>query len=178
MKKILLTLFILIPSFCYSNSSLNMDKFFLNHFTSTHNDRMGLYPEFIQAEFNNQTISYQYQSWKIKHKSVCANHKKNLLELSSCSQAAKQLFIEVCKHAQLYTNQEKIVKKIKNMYCTAAIDYKPVVATLTASGTKATPLSKAREMCLALSKKAKLTQNHKVIEQRDKACSIYGKMKK
>ncbi len=45
-------------------------------------------------------VTYQYQFWKIKYPSVCANYKGNLSEYSKCTVAAKKLFSDTCTYLQ------------------------------------------------------------------------------
>lgn len=78
--------------------------------------------------YQDTPISFQYQIWKIKNKSVCANYKNNTSIYSDCTIKAKSLFSDLCNKIPQSNNWK--IKKLRNMYCNASISYSPTIAKI------------------------------------------------
>ena len=112
-----------------------------NRFT----DMYGVDVQAQTVEYNNFRISYSYQLWRIQPKSVCSTYEGDLNTMSKCTISAKQMFNEMCMYLQNKPSNGWKYTKFKNMYCSAAINYKPVIANVT-FGAKS-EAQKAKEAC-------------------------------
>tara|TARA_R110002049_G_scaffold29552_14_gene100443 strand:+ start:10692 stop:11078 length:387 start_codon:yes stop_codon:yes gene_type:complete len=94
-------------------------------------DAMGAEVQYRVVEYQDHKIDYQYQIWKIKDASVCAIVKDyNLSHYSSCTVTAKGLFTDTCSYLQSHPQQHWKYIKLKNMYCVAAVNFKPTIAQI------------------------------------------------
>lgn len=92
----------------------------------------------VVIEFEGSEIPFQFQLWNIREKSVCANVGKNVEEYSQCTIKAAKLFNSLCG--------ELTAGKTRDMYCNAAVTYKPTRASIQA-GTEVTALDEAKSAC-------------------------------
>lgn len=81
--------------------------------------------------WENSTITYDYQTWQVRLSTVCTNISNDILKYSTCTVSAKSLFNQACIDFsdKKYTNNWK-ARRLKNMYCSASIKYKPTLATI------------------------------------------------
>jgi hypothetical protein len=134
----------------------------------------------IQAqvvEHQGVQVPYTYQLWKIQPKSVCESYRGNIDNYSHCTSAAKSLFADTCEYLQQHPGDGWKHRKLKNMYCMAAVSYQPTVATIGWSSEEASPLEEARAACnLAI---AELVGNTDPAARRRKqaACDTYDSLK-
>ncbi|MCU7837212.1 MAG: hypothetical protein KZQ83_18465 [gamma proteobacterium symbiont of Taylorina sp.] len=91
---------------------------------------------------------------------------------------AKKLFNEFCAYLQNNPKKVKQQPQLKNMYCTSAASYQPVVASISESTEKDTELAKAKSKCNSLIMKTMNTRTESDVNKRDAACSKYKEMKK
>tara|TARA_R110000868_G_scaffold34671_1_gene125006 strand:- start:1547 stop:1978 length:432 start_codon:yes stop_codon:yes gene_type:complete len=108
-------------------TDLNQRK--ADYFTNAWKDAKGTELKAVRFKFEDRYISFQYQHWKVRHKSICSDIKNDILEFSKCSQAASRMFNWLCVEYGNDTNNVRM-QQGKRMYCNAAIDYKPVVAEI------------------------------------------------
>jgi hypothetical protein len=124
--------------------------------------------EFI--EYEDMNISFQYQMWKIKSKTVCSSYSQGAPIFSKCTVQAKSLFSKLCKELtkrNLDSNWK--IKKTKNMYCNASVNYRPVIATI--SNPKGqTKQRKKEKQCNLLILKTMGNKNKDLIAERDLMC--------
>ncbi len=130
-----------------------------------------------KVEYSDYLVTYQYQFWKIKHQSICANYRNNLLDYSKCTVVAKQLFTDTCTVLQNKKSLTDIRKFQKQMYCTSATTYNPTVASIRSSDKSSTVLYSARDKCNSLILKAMSSKTENDIAKRDQACDEYRKLK-
>lgn len=109
-------------------------------------DIMGTEVQAVSIKHEGLNISYQYQLWKIKDKSVCNKYRNQLARYSGCTIKAKSLFNTLCSKLNKKKNTHWKHKKIKNMYCNAAISYKPMIASITPASNES-PIQLARKEC-------------------------------
>lgn len=81
-------------------------------------------------DYQEMKIPFQYQLWKIRSKSVCSSYSQRMEVYSQCSVKAKSLFSYICEELSSRDLSHWKAKKVQNMYCSAAIDYKPVIASI------------------------------------------------
>lgn len=123
--------------------------------------------EFIQYE--NMNISFQYQMWKIKSKTVCTSYDKGNQNYSKCTIKAKVLFTEMCKELTKGNHSNWKMKKLKRMYCNASINYQPFIASI--SNPKVTTEERDREKkCNLLILKTMGNKNKDLIAEKNLAC--------
>lgn len=135
----------------------------------------------VTTEFNGQTINYQFQNWQIKPKSICSDVTQNIALYSECSQAAKELFQATCKElkkeADKFITNPKL-RKVSNMYCNAAVEFKPIIAQISKSKPITDKVKKLRQECNSLIITAMISGSTKDMKERDKACEAYKKASK
>jgi len=129
-------------------------------------------------EYHNQKIDFQYQLWKINDKSVCAREKgNNLSNHSTCTIEAKQFFGDTCSYLQAHPQQHWKFTKTKNMYCTAAANFKPTVAQISTPTDTEAELWNAKHRCSLLTLEVRNTGNKKVLKEKEQACTKYLELK-
>ena len=121
------------------------------------------------VKYDGFEIPYSYQIWKIKDKSVCETYSHNLNDKSLCSQAAKRMFREMCLYLQENPQSGPKYGKTKNMYCNAATNYKPLVATV--SFDEKSQNDKAKQACSVAILKVMENPSKSNIAARKEACS-------
>ena len=140
------------------------------------NEIYGTEIQSVTTEYHGHRISYSYQLWKIKPKSVCADQKGHLSTYSACTLEAKILFKDVCNHLQNKKRSDWRYSKNKNMYCNAALSYEPVIASIQ-QATEPSLMQEARKTCnLAISEHMG-NANPQSANAVEKACAPYRSMK-
>ena len=123
--------------------------------------------EFI--EYEGMNISFQYQMWRIKHNTVCSSYSQKMAIYSQCTIKAKVLFNSLCKELSERKDSHWKAKKIKNMFCTAGVAYKPVIANI--SNPKELSESRANEKkCNLLILKTMNNRNKDLIAEKKLVC--------
>ncbi|UTA46941.1 hypothetical protein L1F30_12295 [Simiduia sp. 21SJ11W-1] len=144
-----------------------------NHLT----DAMGTELKSINIEYQGTGIPFQYQMWRIREQSVCAGFDANIGKKSECTQKAKALFAELCSYLTANPKPHWRHSKTKNMYCNAAVSYKPVIADLGPAAEKSN-LAKAKAQCSAATVAAMGSTEARLIRERDAVCGVYRGMLK
>tara|TARA_R110002050_G_scaffold57423_5_gene129171 strand:+ start:83875 stop:84378 length:504 start_codon:yes stop_codon:yes gene_type:complete len=161
-------------SIIFSSFLAGMTGDLTNHITNV----MGTEVQVQIVEYQNQQIDYQYQLWKVKDPSVCARIKTNdLSHYSSCTLIAKTFFTDTCSYLQTHPQQNWKYTKLKNMYCLAAVNFKPTIAQISRPTEAESKLWDAKQKCSLLTLNARSTGSRAVAKQRDKACEEYQKIK-
>jgi len=142
-------------------------------------DVMGTEIQAMVVEHEGAKVSFQYQLWRIKEASVCGNLKDNALaEFSKCTLAAKSLFEQSCQYLQEHPTAHWQYKKLKNMYCNAALTYKPTTVSIAWSPAKVeSALDRAKNECEQLIVAAIGRHDSVVVRKRDVACAKYSSLK-
>ena len=138
--------------------------------TSTHRDMLGVELESKQVNFNGQPVTFQYQLWKLRKPSVCAQLQQNLLEYSKCTRAAQGLFAESCQHLTNNPSDHWKHLKPKNLYCAASVEFKPVVAEVGRSTVVDDQELQRRQQCSVLRIQAMSSRDARAIQMRDEVC--------
>ncbi|NOQ79747.1 MAG: hypothetical protein GQ546_10145 [Gammaproteobacteria bacterium] len=133
--------------------------------------------QFKNVKYSDYQVSFQYQYWRVKDKSVCANYKNNLLDYSKCTVEAKQFFTDTCTYLQSSQSSDKRKIQLKNMYCNAAMNFKPIIASISASNENETELSKAKSKCNSMILQAMNSKSASDISKRDISCKKYKEMR-
>lgn len=134
-------------------------------------DVMGAELQANIVEYHDQKIDYQYQLWKIKPDSVCNDKKRELVnEYSACTTAAKAMFSETCHYLSQNPQNHWKYSKLKNMYCTAAVSYTPITATISRPSEVETEIWEAKQKCSLLTLEARQSAKPGIEKQRQIAC--------
>ncbi len=147
-----------------------------NNVTAQMTDIQGIELQAVAVEHNNVVIPYSYQLWRIKPESVCNNLKLKTIAYSKCTIEAKSLFNETCAYLQSNPEQHWKYRKLKNMYCNAAISFEPKIASIEWSD-KPSPLQASRSKCnlsiLEFMEKSSQANLH----SRNESCNAYKALK-
>ncbi|MEZ5592087.1 MAG: hypothetical protein R3F53_15770 [Gammaproteobacteria bacterium] len=147
--------------------------------TNVHNhivDSMGAEIKAISIEYEGSVIPFTYQLWRIRKNSVCYNQMDNIVNYSDCTVKAKSLFEKICSQLSRSTSNHWRVSKTRNMYCVAAVEYKPTIAKLESSNA-ISQLDKAKQECNIATVKALGSQDSKDLSERAEKCEIYNQLK-
>lgn len=140
-------------------------------------DIMGTELQFVNTNYNRQRITFQYQVWQINKPSICSNAKLDAMQFSNCTQAAQQLFQEMCtQFQQRKFNNHPRNQQLQRMYCQAAANFKPTIAQISRSpAADNDKLQVLRTQCNDLIFKARISESANDETARDKACRAYRK---
>ncbi len=97
-------------------------------------DIMGTEITALAIDHGGTTVPYSYQLWRIRERTVCFSYSGQVSKYSECTMAARSLFSDICQHLQQKPLSHWKLKKLKNMYCNAAVTFQPTVATVKWSG--------------------------------------------
>jgi hypothetical protein len=139
-------------------------------------ENMGTEISAVVVEYEGTSIPFQHQLWTIRPKSVCAHNSASLAEHSACTIKAGLMFNDVCQSLTAKPRRDIKYTKARNMYCNAAVTFKPVVAKISASGNKS-DVSLARSACNAATIAAMGNRDPKSVRERDAACGNYQALK-
>lgn len=135
-------------------------------------ENKGLEVTAVVVEYEGTSIPFQHQLWTIRPNSVCAHNSGNLAEHSACTIKAGQMFNDVCQSLTAKPSREVKYAKVRNMYCNAAVSFKPVVAKISASANKS-DLNLAKSACNAATIAAMGSGDPKSVRERDVVCGKY-----
>jgi hypothetical protein len=142
------------------------------HFNETRNFQVTP----VVVEYEGVPVSYQHQLWRVRSASVCSNHQQNVSQFSRCTVKASRLFNALCSELKRSGSDDWRQVQIQNMYCNAAVSFKPTVANVgsvqTLSG-----LEEARRACNAATVAAMGNSDPRLARERDKACEVYRESK-
>lgn len=136
------------------------------------NESFGTQMQAVVVNYEGVKIPYQYQMWTVRQASVCQPYVASVAEYSRCSLAAAGLFNDLCNRLSAQPNGDWRQKKFRNMYCNAAVSYKPTIAKIS-SAQAAPAANQARQRCNAATVAAMGSQDPELIHQRDQLCAAY-----
>lgn len=140
--------------------------------TNVHQQVSDIYGTELQTEFieyEGMNISFQHQMWRIKNNTVCSSYSQGMPDYSKCTVKVKTLFRTFCKELSKRNDSHWKTKKVRNMYCTAAVNYLPVIAEI--SNPKEITEQREREkQCNLLILKTMGNKNSELIAERDLVC--------
>ncbi len=138
---------------------------------------MGLEQAAVIVEHQGVSVSYGYQMWRIQPQSVCQQAQANVAQFSKCTQAASDLFSAVCQNLQSRELVGWKQKKLKSMYCQAAIGFKPTFAHVERAKEQ-TKLQQARTACNGAIAALVGESDPLLYAEKDKACRHYEELKR
>ena len=122
----------------------------------------------LNISFQEHVIPFSHRNWKVINGSVCSNHDRNTPMYSDCTVRAKSLFQQICTALTNETSPYWFHQKYKTMYCDAAVNYSPLVATIS-YGTD-TQISLLEKKCNQLILKAMVSGTKEDNEQKKAIC--------
>lgn len=143
-----------------------------NHFNETSN--LEITP--IVIEYEGVPVSYQHQLWRVRSESVCANSQQSIGQFSQCTVKASRLFNALCSELKQSGSDDWRHVKIQNMYCNAAVSFKPTVAKI-GSAQALSGWEEARQACNAATVAAMGNSDPRITRERDQACEVYRELK-
>jgi hypothetical protein len=120
--------------------------------------------------YNDTTIRFQHQLWKIKPNSVCSDIEQQATQFSKCTQQAKAMFTELCTQLSSMENLNQKGRSLSNMYCNASLTYKPMVAYISEPKPKTEQELKEKE-CNLMILMAMQDSSEEVLQKKEVACS-------
>ncbi|WP_227512684.1 MULTISPECIES: hypothetical protein [Marinobacter] len=144
-----------------------------NHFNETRN--LEITP--VVVEYEGTPVSYQHQLWRVRPESVCANYQQNISKFSKCTVKASRLFNALCLELKQSGVEGLRQVQVQNMYCNAAVSFKPTVADIGSAQTLS-GLEEARRACNAATVSSMGNSDPRLARERDKACEVYRDLKR
>jgi hypothetical protein len=116
--------------------------------------------------------------WDTQRDSVCADVRQDLQTYSGCTAAALEWFRAACRHLSDNPTNHWSQSKMKSMYCSAAVSFRPTIASIEwAPSQQPDALQAAREAC-SLARVAVLGDNTaEQRRQKAEACDRYEMLK-
>ncbi|MFT7005271.1 MAG: iron uptake system EfeUOB component EfeO/EfeM [Sulfurimonas sp.] len=121
--------------------------------------------------YNDTTIRFQHQLWKIKPNSVCSDLEQQATQFSQCTQQAKAMFTELCTQLSSMENLNQKGRSLSNMYCNASLTYKPMVAYISEPKQKTEQKLKEKE-CNLMILMAMQDSSPDVLAQKEAVCAL------
>lgn len=159
-------------SFVFSAYLNTVQSTVSNHFNETRN--LDVTP--VVVEYEGTHVSYQHQLWRVRPGSVCANYQQDISQFSECTVKASSLFNALCLELKQSGSGDGRQVHLQNMYCNAAVSFKPTVANIGSAQTLS-GLEKARRACNAATVATMGNSDPRLARERDKACEIYRSSK-
>lgn len=130
--------------------------------------RLTLTETSLVIEYQATNIPFSHKQWRVIDGSVCSHHDRNSPEYSNCSVKAKSLFNQICSALTNSSNTYWHQQKHKEMYCDAAVNFQPMVATISYGAS--TQMSAEEKKCNQLILKALVDPSEKNILEKNEAC--------
>ena len=126
--------------------------------------RFSLSEKSLTIEYQNTNIPFSHRQWQLLDHTVCRGNDRHSPEYSSCTVKAKSLFNQICSALSNRTSPYWHHQKYKEMYCDAAVNFQPMVATI--SYGNSTQLSAQEKKCNQLILKALVNQDAESIREK------------
>ncbi|NMP31214.1 hypothetical protein HII17_06545 [Thalassotalea sp. M1531] len=135
--------------------------------------RLALNETALNIEFHGAQILFSHQQWHILDNTVCYQHDRNSPAYSDCTIQAKSLFNQICSALSNRATSYWHHQKYKEMYCDAAVNFQPMVATI--SYGESTQMSAQEKKCNQLILKALVNKDEASIKEKNEACKGISK---
>ena len=142
------------------------------HFNETRN----LEITSVVVQYEGVPVSYQHQLWRVRSESVCSNYQQSISQFSRCTVKAARLFNALCSELRQSGSDDWRQSQIQNMYCNAAVSFKPTVANIGSAPTLS-GLEEARQACNAATVAAMGNSDPMLARERDTTCEVYRELK-
>ncbi|BCV40133.1 MULTISPECIES: hypothetical protein [Shewanella] len=120
--------------------------------------------------YKGTDIRFQHFLWQVKQESVCADLKQQATSYSKCTLQAKAMFTDLCNQLSGMKNLNSKGRSLSRMYCNASLNYKPMIAMISAPARKTEQQLKDKE-CNQLILKAMQDSSPELAKHRDKVCA-------
>ena len=130
--------------------------------------RMALTKTSLVLNYQETHIPYSHRQWRVLDQSVCDVHDRNSTSYSDCTLKAKSLFNQICSALSNQVTNYWHHQKYKEMYCNAAVNFQPMVATISYGGS--TQITSEEKKCNQLILKALVNKDTQSIDEREQAC--------
>lgn len=135
-------------------------------------ESMGTQLQAVVIEYDGVKVPFQYQMWMVRDASVCQRYRNHVGDYSTCTQTASRLFNDLCHQLSQPPSGDWRKGKLRNMYCNAAVSYKPTIANIAAAADHS-DLQQARQRCNAATVAAMGSSDFELRQQRDQLCKHY-----
>lgn len=136
-------------------------------------DDKNLYQTAVALEYKAETIKFQHQIWKINEQSVCSDKAKEIASYSKCTVKAQELFVGMCDNLNKKNSNNRKYNLYRNMYCNAAISFKPTIAEIGKVSATETKIDSLRSKCNQATVAAMSSYDPKLIRARNSICEKY-----
>ncbi|MFD2166203.1 hypothetical protein ACFSJY_07960 [Thalassotalea euphylliae] len=131
--------------------------------------RLALTETSLVIQYHDIDIPFSHSQWRVLDHTVCFNHDRNTPEYSECTVQAKSLFTQICSALSNQSSRYWHHQKYKEMYCDAAVNFQPMVATI--SYGSSTLLSDEEKKCnQAILKSLTNPEDEQVFRDKLEAC--------
>jgi iron uptake system EfeUOB component EfeO/EfeM len=141
-----------------------------NSITEVYVDSMNTTVTSQSLIYNDTTIRFQHQLWKIKPNSVCSDLEQQATQFSKCTQQAKVMFTELCTQLSSMENLNQRGRSLSNMYCNASLSYQPMIAYISEPEQKTEQELKQKE-CNLMILRAMQDSSPEVLKQKEEVCA-------
>lgn len=143
------------------------------------NDIYGVEAKTLVLDYADMQVPFTYQLWKVQNQSVCATYAQDAVNYSKCSMAASDMFHQICRELKQKqtTNPAWQYTKYKNMYCNAALAYKPMVAQISFAE-PSSELRQAEKACNVAILNAMGSDDEELLNEQKRLCDRYKKLDK
>lgn len=142
---------------------------YLNLVQQQVSDHYGTEPKTLVVEYEGEQVPFVFQFWQIQPKSVCRPYEQDVRRFSQCTVKAAALFQTLCDDLTRQDDSSWQLPKLRTMYCSAAISYRPMIAEI--GDTKQSPAKLAERACNQAILAAMDSDDATLLAQRDKACA-------
>lgn len=123
--------------------------------------------------FQQTEIPFNYRQWQLQNDSVCQNYAPDNLDYTACTQKAKLLFNQLCTALTNRRNNLPNQQRYKTMYCNAAVNYQPVITTISYGDSN--QISEQERECNQLILKALVSPTAELVKEKNETCKSIDK---
>ncbi len=132
--------------------------------------RLALAETEVIIQHKESMIPFSHKNWKLINNSVCDNSDRNSPDYSNCTVNAKFIFQQICTALTNKASPYWHHKKYQTMYCDAAVNYTPLVATI--SYGEGTQISEQEKECNRLILKAMVSGTKEDRDKKNEVCKV------
>ncbi|MCU8011360.1 hypothetical protein [Shewanella sp. SM74] len=154
-----------------------LSQLFAAYLEMVSNNITNAYVDAANTTVTDQTLTYkgtnirfQHFLWQVKQESVCANLKQQATAYSKCTLQAKAMFTDLCNQLSTMKNINSKGRSLTQMYCNASLNYKPIIATISAPAHKKDQQLKEK-VCNQLILKTMQDNSPELAKRRDETCA-------
>ncbi|MEG0006737.1 MAG: hypothetical protein RR721_15685 [Aeromonas sp.] len=142
---------------------------YLNLVQEQVSDHYGTESKTLVVEYEGELVPFAFQFWQIKPSSVCRAYEQDVRRFSQCTVKATALFGKLCDELSRQDDSSWQRPKFRSMYCTAALNYRPMIAEI--GDAKEDPARLTERACNQAILAAMDSEDEILLAQRDRACA-------